>query len=285
MITRSSQTLPSKPRYGCSSGPLNPSFFYHMSDLDHGLELVEKNRALVLESRVVRELDMLADLRSNNFLSLGYNARHSLGIVEYSIGKPLNKPRTIIMQKSESTLDNFWSDFDKHIKKHCLQDIIDAWDTLWPGQEDLKRTQDWAQAEAAPLVSGLGAVNLSFGHEEKVPASDVAQLAKKKSKKKKRKAQAPTPQDTENPHPEADNGPIQPEVKIIVSKRAWEVFHSGLFVAPESKRKSAELRWQDFLVAMTALGFRAHKMFGSVWRFDPGEKAQCARLRGVSASQ
>lgn len=260
-----------------------PVVFYHMSNVDHGLEQMETSRALVLEAHVVRELEQLAKPGDDKFLCLGHTVHHSEEKMPYPIEKPRNKLRNIIMQDSESVLDTFWDDFDKHVKGHCSKHIVDAWESLWPRQEDLRRTQDWTNSEAASLCSGFEAVNLNFGHTE---TKSGGQPLEKKSKKKKRKAQAPSSEDTENPRPdEADDGPAQPEkIKIAVSKRAWEVFNSGLLSVPENKGKAAQLRWQDFLLAMTSLGFSATQVFGSVWSFSPGEKAQSARLRGASAS-
>ncbi|KAI7779002.1 hypothetical protein LA080_001432 [Diaporthe eres] len=168
---------------------------------------------------------------------------------------------------------------DQHVDEHCSPHIVEVWKSLWPRKEDLRRTQDWKDTETAPLVGHLAAVNLSFGDEEKAPASEVPRPSKK-SKKKKRKAQIPEPGNIEDPRPNRDeDGTTQPEKpRISVSKRAWEVFHDGLWFVPKEKKKPAELRWQDFLHATTSLGFNATKMFGSVWRFEAGERAQSAGL-------
>lgn len=186
------------------------------------------------------------------------------------------------MQRSESALDNFWNEFDKHVNEHCSLDIAEVWDSLWPRKEDLRRTNDSVDAgpdtEMAPMVSGFGAFNLGFGHEEKALATKVARPPKK-SKKKKRKAQVPEPENIEDPRPnDAEDGSTQPEKpSISIGKRAWQVFHDGLWYVPKEKEKPAELRRQDFLNAMASLGFSATEMFGSVWRFDPGEGALVCR--------
>lgn len=90
----------------------------------------------------------------------------------------------------------------------------------------------------APLVGGLGAVNLNFGHEENMSRSITPQPPKKKSKKKKRKPQASNSENTESPKPDqADDHRTKPEkVQITVNKRAWDVFQDALFFVPAKGR-------------------------------------------------
>lgn len=258
-----------------------PAIFYHMSVADHEVESTDTKRAIEDWHQIGRELMKLFDRENDEtFFRLGHTVHHSLDTLQYPVDKPRNKSRNMTMQNSELALDNFWDEFDKHVKKHCSQHCFDVWESLWPQKEDLRRTEDWKDAETAPLVGRLAAVNLDFGHEEKAPATEVARPPKKKSKKKKRKAQVPESENIQDARPnEAEDDTTQPEKpRISVSKRAWEVFHDGLWFVPKEKKKPAELRWQDFLHAMTSLGFNATKMFGSVWRFEAGERAQSAGL-------
>lgn len=116
------------------------------------------------------------------------------------------------MQNPESALENFWAGFDKHIKEHCSKHIVEPWERLWPRKESLTRTQDWKD-DLAPLVGGLGAVNLEFGHEENMSRSIRRQPPKQKSKKTKRKPQASSSENTEDPQPDqADDDHTQPEM-------------------------------------------------------------------------
>ncbi|KAG6357176.1 hypothetical protein INS49_015054 [Diaporthe citri] len=223
---------------------------------------------------IANELEKLFDPENDETsFRPGHTAHHTLDTLPYPVDKPRNKSRSMTMQRPELALDKFWDELDKYVKKHCSEDCFDAWQSQWPRREDLKRTKDWGDAETAPLVGRLAAVNLNLGHEEKAPATEVARPSKK-SKKKKRKAPVPESENIEDPRPnEAEDDTTQPKKpSISISKRAWQVFHDGLSFVPKEKKKPAELRWQDFLHAMTSLGFSATKMFGSVWRFDPGER-------------
>lgn len=59
---------------------------------------------------------------------------------------------------------------------------------------------------------------------------------------------------------------------------AWDIVQGGLFNAPGSNDDTSEFSWLDFLAVMKSLGFKTKKMFGSVWQFEPGEKAVATGL-------
>ncbi|KAG0043471.1 hypothetical protein BGZ83_011355, partial [Gryganskiella cystojenkinii] len=50
--------------------------------------------------------------------------------------------------------------------------------------------------------------------------------------------------------------------------RALKVF-STLFYQPSSSAQPGEIPWNDFLHAMTSVGFAVEKLYGSVWHFSP----------------
>lgn len=308
-----------------------PVVFYHESNADRMTDALRRKRAILIQTHLTQELDKLADREDDdNFLSLGSTVHHTLDVLEYPVDIPPNKSRTAIMQNSESALDNFWAGFDKHIKEHCSKHIVEPWERLWPRKESLTRTQDWKD-DLAPLVGGLGAVNLEFGHEENMSRSITRQAPKQKSKKTKSKPQASSSENTEDPQPDqadddhtqpemlppkkkskkkkkkrtpqasstertedpqpyqvdgdrtqsdqADDGRTQPEkLQITVNKRAWDVFQDALFSGSTKEKKPKQIPWTDFVHAMTSLGFNMKTLFGSVRRFEPGEKAKSAGL-------
>lgn len=192
------------------------------------------------------------------------------------------------MQKSESVLDNLWGGFDKHIKEHCSRHIVNAWEHLWPRKEDLSRTQDWEDAEVAPLVGGLGAVNLNFGHEENMSRSITPQPPKKKSKKKKRSKgpsielrahrRSATRPSRRRPHAARGAAHHRQQTSMGCLPRYT-------FFCPSRQKKFARIRRQDLLHATTSLGFNMTTPFGSVRRVELGEKAKSAGLRGTHDGQ
>lgn len=118
-----------------------PVLFYHESSAGHVAQTWRKKRALLVQNHIIDELDKLAGREDDeNFLRLGRNVHHTLEVLQYLVDIPLKKSRTAIMLKSESVLDNFWADFDKHIKEHCSRHIVEPWERLWPREEELKRT-------------------------------------------------------------------------------------------------------------------------------------------------
>lgn len=59
-----------------------------------------------------------------------------------------------------------------------------------------------------------------------------------------------------------------PTIKAGLFKRALAVF-SVMFHTQSSHDGQGEIDWKDFLHAMTAVGFAAEKLYGSVWHFSP----------------
>lgn len=135
---------------------------------------------------------------------VGHTFHHTLDVLEYPVDRPRNKQRIGLMKSSESTLDNFWDSFDRHVNDNCPQHIIEDWELLWPRKEDLKRTEDWASTQTTGSV-----FNLKFGHEEEVATSKTPQLPKMDKKKHIR---VPNSEDMENVRPDqADDVTAEPE--------------------------------------------------------------------------
>lgn len=118
-------------------------------------------------------------------------------------------------------------------------------------------------------------------------ARETAAEEERLKNKKKRKPQASTSEHTEDPQPDqADDNPTQSEkLCITVNKRAWDVFQDALFLVSTKGKKPKQIPWADFVHAMTSLGFNMMTIFGSVRRFEPGEKAKPAGLRGAHDGQ
>lgn len=260
-----------------------PYLFYHVSESDYWKQSCATRADIVQESAIYEEFNALSDPDNNEkFLGIGHTVHHTLSTLEYPIDQPRTKARIETMQQSESNLDDFWNKFDKHVKKHCSAELFKDWETTWPLKKDLKRTPNWTNPTVAPISSGLDAVNLSFG-QETAPASDVTQASKKdkkKKKKKKTKEQAPTdentgPQTTDHTELSATEA-AKPIIKV--NKQAYQIFEGGIFFVPGNRDKPNDIQWQDFLKAMQSLGFKAGNLFGSIWRFEPAEKAKSAGL-------
>lgn len=142
--------------------------FYHMSAIDHEVEEIASQYDLEIGDHLDKELDALCDPENEEkFLRLGHTVHHTLDVLQYPMDRLQNKATTEIMQQSESNLDKFWDDFDKHVKKHCPKYLVECWEEYWPQKGDLKRTQAqyWTHIEMNSIISGLNAVSFGFGSE------------------------------------------------------------------------------------------------------------------------
>ncbi|KAJ5636285.1 uncharacterized protein N7484_009598 [Penicillium longicatenatum] len=59
-----------------------------------------------------------------------------------------------------------------------------------------------------------------------------------------------------------------PQPTFTVDARAFKVFRT-IFFNPAITSTPGEIPWNDFLHAMTSVGFTAMKLYGSVWKFEP----------------
>lgn len=67
-----------------------------------------------------------------------------------------------------------------------------------------------------------------------------------------------------------NNQPVPTDVQptFVVDARAHKVFRT-LFSNPETTSSPGEIKWTDFLHAMTSVGFMAEKLYDSAWQFRP----------------
>jgi len=56
--------------------------------------------------------------------------------------------------------------------------------------------------------------------------------------------------------------------KFEVDARALKVFKT-IFFTPSISATPGEIKWPDFLHAMTSVGFAPEKLYGCVWHFSP----------------
>ena len=61
---------------------------------------------------------------------------------------------------------------------------------------------------------------------------------------------------------------IDPQPSFAVDARALKVFRT-IFFNPAVTSTPGEITWNDFLHAMTSVGFTVMKLYGSVWQFQP----------------
>lgn len=159
-----------------------PTVFHHASAYDKQAEKTASPIAGYSMVAIEREVYALCDKDNEKGLRGGHKVHHSEDVLDYPIDKPRTKARNERMQRAESNLGNFWNEFDKHVKMHCPKAISHCWETQWPQTVELKRTQDWVDAETGPVLS---ATPFSFGDEKASKTEETSSVSKNRKKKRR----------------------------------------------------------------------------------------------------
>ncbi|QKX58716.1 uncharacterized protein TRUGW13939_05843 [Talaromyces rugulosus] len=208
----------------------------------------------------------------NKVASLG---EPSGGKFSYPVAKRRTKENVEALRKAEGHLDAFWAGIDQVMFAKAGDLPGTAIRNFLSQPRILQRTLEWVEPEkATPLVPAqdkAGEVDLYASYQ---PISQVysgisartLDVAQPKTKAKTRGTARPEPV-TEaemvlQPNP-ADRQRIFP-----VDARALKVFRV-IFFNPAVTSSPGEVPWNDFLHAMTSVGFTAMKLYGSVWQFQP----------------
>ncbi|OQE21175.1 hypothetical protein PENSTE_c012G03144 [Penicillium steckii] len=159
----------------------------------------------------------------------------SSGKFTYPIHKRRTKENVEALRQSEHSLDAFWASIDQLM----ITKAVDLRNTPLP---------------VSAIYSGISPQQL-----------DTAQ-PKKKSKTRGKPSPA-SAADTEVQILQKENQ-SDPQPTLSVDARALKVFRM-IFFNPATTSSPGEVPWNDFLHAMTMVGFTATKLYGSVWQFRP----------------
>ncbi|KAI1608645.1 hypothetical protein EDD36DRAFT_468962 [Exophiala viscosa] len=190
--------------------------------------------------------------------------------LNYPIHKAYNEHNVAILRRSEWNLDLFWRRWDCLFHKNMGETLNDILRRYSKGTRVINRTLPFRPHEGRETTSWDSMHQL-------VP--DTAKLAiepqtsgrftaeSPRVKIKTRKAQVAPEANVQDNVAEPITA-AEPVVKFKLKERALTVFRS-LFHTREAKCQRREVNWKDFLHAMTKIGFRAEKLYGSVWHFIP----------------
>ncbi|KAJ5725631.1 uncharacterized protein N7483_006988 [Penicillium malachiteum] len=208
----------------------------------------------------------------------------AVGLGEPSNGKftyPIEKPRTRenvdALRKAESNLDIFWIAIDRVMIANAGDLSGTALHTLLFQPRTLQRTPEWIVPEKP--FSAISTASRQNGADLHALYKPFSQLYFDSPTKKPEILQAKTkvkPRGKEQRKPESvaeiealeQPNPTDPQPTFAVDARALKVFRT-LFFNPSATSTPGEISWNDFLHAMTSVGFAGTKLYGSAWQFKP----------------
>lgn len=192
------------------------------------------------------------------------------------------------LRQAETNLDAFWDNFDK-----CLQDKAGdisktALRKLLSQGRTLQRTPEWVAPPTAPekakgtrpavlqsesdvIYRPLSTLYFDLGASY-TPAPAATPQPKTKVKTRGPAHPSSDPETTQQQQQQLATAlgdlSLDEQPTIPVDPRALKVFRTLSF-QPAVTSTPGEVSWNDFLHAMTSTGFRAEKLYGSVWHFQP----------------
>lgn len=205
----------------------------------------------------------------------------SSGKLAYPIDKRRTKENVAVLRRSEASLDAFWAFVDKlvYAKVGTLEEQAErgtlnesAVSRILSQSRAIQRTPEWVEPTKQPktttaqaTVSDTKTIDKSMSSLVLGPSSTKPQPASKIKTKTRGTADAALAEEVPEDDPAADD---DEPTAFQVDARTLRVFRT-LFHDPSAAGSQGELPWQDFLHAMTSVGFAAEKLYGSVWQFRP----------------
>lgn len=231
--------------------------------------------------------EALADIKRSNLIH-AERCGNDADWLAYPNDRPRSRERVEQMRLSEKRLDSIWSNFDDRIQKYKIHDPAEQ----VRSPADRQRTPPWSDEEerrpcrkqkVAQPTQNLEELywNLHISTERTIDSTAKAQKSKAKLKTRGTGDQLRSSEEHSTFHSSSapsvqaiapnDGEAVEPSIsQIEVNGRALKTF-KALFFTPSPGATPGEVPWKDFLYAMYSAGFRAEKMYGSAWKFDPVE--------------
>ncbi|KAK4499316.1 hypothetical protein PRZ48_009829 [Zasmidium cellare] len=194
---------------------------------------------------------------------------------DYPVSKRRTRENVEAMRLAEQNLDAFWQKVDELLHRNARELKGTYLRDLLRQPRGLQRTPEWIEPSAGGankdktmemLTKPLSEVyfDLERRTERTTDKSSVARQAKTKTKTRG----LPAPASTDDAPPAEAAPPVDTQPVFHVDARALKVFRT-LFYTPSATSTPGEVKWDDFLWAMTSTSFRLEKLYGSVWQFTP----------------
>ncbi|KAH7142916.1 hypothetical protein B0J13DRAFT_51700 [Dactylonectria estremocensis] len=222
---------------------------------------------------------VLTALSDRNMTLVARLAEPSAGKFTYPISKRRTRENVEALRQAELNLDKVWVQIDRAMHAAGINLRGTSLQRLLSQPRILYRTPEWTEPtvvkgkeeqvpdlDSAALQMPFSAIfsGLSLGETTSVPVSAIQPKVKVKTRGTASKPQINYADASEANQP----GPRDTQPGFLVDSRALKVFRA-LFFDPTVTSTPGEVPWNDFLHAMISTGFKAEKLYGSVWQFSP----------------
>ncbi|KAJ4327131.1 hypothetical protein N0V84_002393 [Fusarium piperis] len=213
----------------------------------------------------------LPALREQNLASAARLAEPSGGKFAYPIHKRRTKETVDALRRAEANLDAFWAKVDEviRVKVPTLRSTYVY--RLLSQPRMLRRTPEWVEPTTSTVKKvedpDLDVLNRPLSNVFLDHSEDRLQGSKAQPKVKAKTKGVPSAEPAAIPAV-SEPDTLDPQPTFHVDARTLKVFRT-LFFNPEVSSTPGSVLWNDFLHAMVSTGFRAEKLYGSVWQFSP----------------
>ena len=199
----------------------------------------------------------------------------------YPIDKRRTRENVEALREAEVNLDLFWAKVDQSMSLELKETQLSH---LLATPRALQRTAPWVEVPTKPAPQKENERPANAPTEEEDLLKPLSQLYLDLQRRTERTLQSGSPGKLKNVKsktrgiPRSSTGsdndaaadqPLAAPAPIYhVDARALKTFRT-LFYTPSTTATPGELAWTDFLHALTAVGFGARKLYGSVWQFGP----------------
>ncbi|KAG8528670.1 uncharacterized protein KY384_006357 [Bacidia gigantensis] len=237
-----------------------------------------------LSSAATRIAATKSQERSRPIMAVRQLLSQDMGVADYGANmtrfpypaeKKRNTATSLQMRAAEQNLDLFWQKIDSHFLKHTgrtLHEQAPLHSIIEPRQ--LRRTPVWKEPEfrrPRPQRKAdedpLQALAMLELRTERTMNGTSQPIAREKLKARALTVGEMPPEISKATEPPTQEAAI-PRVKL--NKRGLQAF-ATLFYIQHGESLARELRWTEFLFAMTAAGFSNQKLYGSAWLFERNE--------------
>ena len=210
----------------------------------------------------------------------------------YPVKERRTKVNTQALRQAEANLDDFWRKADQLMHDEAGNLDSTAVHRLLSRSCILQRTPEWVepsstqriQAGSDPelkvLTEPLSALYFDAERSTVRTVSDASTVQPSGKTTKERGIAGPPPA-TDNDQSVTRTNHAQPI--FPVDARALKVFRT-LFINANVTSTPGDVSWNDFLHALTATGFLAEKLYGSLWHLKPTKFDMQRGIQFVSSS-